>query len=31
MLLLANRLKLTDLNLGSAGEIQDYRCEVAGN
>ena len=31
MLLLANRLKLTDLNLGSAGEIQDYRCKVAGN
>ncbi|HGM7838437.1 TPA: CDP-diacylglycerol diphosphatase [Serratia marcescens] len=31
MLLLANRLKLTDLNLGSAGEIQDYQCAVAGN
>ncbi|EKN4037467.1 CDP-diacylglycerol diphosphatase [Yersinia enterocolitica] len=31
MLLLANRLKLTDLNLGSAGEIQDYQCNVAGN
>ncbi len=31
MLLLANRLKLTDLNLGSAGEIRDYQCAVAGN
>ncbi|MGP2836351.1 CDP-diacylglycerol diphosphatase [Serratia nevei] len=31
MLLLANRLKLTDLNLGSAGEIQDYQCGLAGN
>ncbi len=31
MILLANRLKLTDLNLGSAGEIQDYQCAVAGN
>ncbi|MGB8663804.1 MAG: CDP-diacylglycerol diphosphatase [Serratia inhibens] len=31
MILLANRLKLTDLNLGSAGEIQDYQCSVAGN
>lgn len=31
MILLANRLKVTDLNLGSAGEIQDYQCAVAGN
>ncbi|PVZ83007.1 CDP-diacylglycerol diphosphatase [Serratia sp. S1B] len=30
MILLANRLKLTDLNLGSAGEIQDYQCAVSG-
>jgi CDP-diacylglycerol pyrophosphatase len=29
--LLANRVKLTDLNLGSAGEIQDYQCALAGN
>lgn len=31
MILLANRLTVTDLNLGSAGEIQDYQCAVAGN
>jgi CDP-diacylglycerol pyrophosphatase len=31
MLLLANRMKLSDLNLGSAGEIQDYQCNIAGN
>lgn len=31
MILLTNRLKLTDLNPGSAGEIQDYQCAVAGN
>lgn len=31
MILLANRLNLADLNLGSAGEIQDYRCAVADN
>jgi len=31
MILLANRLNLVDLNLGSAGEIQDYQCAVAGN
>jgi len=30
-ILLANRLNLAALNLGSAGEIQDYRCTVAGN
>jgi hypothetical protein len=24
-------VKLTDLNLGSAGEIQDYQCALAGN
>ena len=31
MILLANRLKLTDLNLGSTGEILDYECAVADN
>lgn len=31
MLLLANRLRLTDLNFGSAGEIQDYQCNLARN
>ena len=29
VLLLANRLKLTDLNLGSAGEVLDYSCAMA--
>ncbi|MFI8415044.1 CDP-diacylglycerol diphosphatase [Serratia sp. NPDC078593] len=29
--LLANRLKITDLNLGSAGELQDYQCALANN
>jgi len=31
MILLANRLKLTELSLGSAEEIQDYHCAIAGN
>ena len=31
MILLATRLSLMKFNLGSAGEIQDYRCAVAGN
>lgn len=29
--LLANRLKLTDVNLGSAGEILDYSCKLANS
>ncbi|HEY1843341.1 MAG TPA: CDP-diacylglycerol diphosphatase [Buttiauxella sp.] len=28
VLLLANRLRLTDLNLGSAGEVLDYSCAI---
>lgn len=31
MLLLATRVSLKELNLGSAGELQDYQCKVAGN
>ncbi|VWD32889.1 CDP-diacylglycerol pyrophosphatase [Burkholderia contaminans] len=31
MALLANRFDLTRLNLGSAGEIQDYSCSIASN
>ena len=31
MILLANHLKIIDMNLASAGELQDYRCAVADN
>lgn len=31
MMLLASRLKITDLHLGSVGEIQDYKCALATN
>lgn len=30
-ILLVNRLKLLDLNLGSADAIQDYQCKLSNN